>query len=281
MSGKVLARVLVLILLLLAFFGIPASAQAGGMCGGTYVVEFRDTPDTIAAMCGITVSAIYAANPGVSGALSVGQVLTLPGSNYTVPPTTPTVTPIATNIINNYNTYNYNYNYVPSNYNGNYIVQAGDTFSGIASRHGVGIYDLWTANPHIWDINLLYAGQVIYVPTSSGQTIYAPTYTTWAAPTETPVPLSYGTVPDGTPYGAIKLVNKSSGEIYVSLQGTTRDGINVINEYPVTRTMKAKVPVGWYSYVAWVNGQQFQGQFNLNKEVDHTITFYNDKTVVE
>lgn len=251
MSHKTFAQVSVLILILMAFLAIPGNAQAGGVCGGTYVVEQGDTLDTIAAMCGTTVSAIYAANPGSSGYLYAGQVLTLPGSYYN----------------------NYNY-YPPVSYTGTYIVQAGDTFSGIASRFGVSINNLWAANPQIWNINLLYVGQVIHVPASSSVVI-VPT------PTASPVPLSYGTVPPGTPYGAIKLSNKANAEVYVSLQGTTRDGIDVINEYPVSGTMNVKVPAGWYIYVAWVGGQKFEGQFNLGADSNHSITFYINKVVVE
>ena len=298
MSHKFFTQVLVLVLILLAFFGTPLNAQAGGVCGGPYVVAAGDTLETIAAMCGTTVSAIYAANPGIGASLSAGQTLIGPGSNYIVSgtpiPTTPTpAASVSSNIYNN--TYNY-YNYpapVNNNYpqpvsnisnNGSYVVQVGDTFSGIASRFGVSLYALWAANPNIWDINFLYAGQVIYVPASTGQTGYTPNYPMWGpafvpTPTEVPVPLSYGTVPTGTAYGAVMLSNKSSGDAYVSLQGTTRDGTHIINEYPVSRSMKVKEPAGWYVYVAWVGGQKYEGQFSLSQGGEYTLTFYNNKTV--
>jgi LysM repeat protein len=278
MSRKIFAQVLVFVLLLLAFFGTPVSTLAGGVCGGAYVVESGETLDTIAARCGTTVSAINAANPGVSGTLYAGQVLTLAGNNNSGSISSS----IYSSDYSNYNNYTY---YAPVSYSGNYIVQFGDTFSGIASRYGISIYDLWAANPNIWNINFLYTGQLIYIPTSSGQTVYNPNYPIWGAivPTATPapVPLSYGTVPAGTPYGAVRLINKSSGDIYVSLQGTTRDGIHVINEYPVSGKLNVKVPSGWYVYVAWVGGQKFEGQFNLGQDSDHTLTFYSNKTVVE
>ena len=282
MSRNIFAQVSVFVLLLLAFFGTPVGALAGGVCGGTYVVEQGETLATIAAMCGTTVSAIYAANPGISGSLYTGQVLTVPGNYYTIPSTPIPITP--TPNTTTYNTYNY-YNYSPTSYNGVYIVRVGDTFSGIASRYGVSINDLWDANPNIWNINLLYVGQVIYVPTSAGQAVYVSTYPIWVAivptPTKEPLPLSYGTVPSGTPYGKIKLSNQANGDVYVSLQGTTRDGIHVINEYPVSGTMNVKVPAGWYVYVAWVGGQKFEGQFNLGGDSDHSITFYSNRVIVE
>lgn len=248
MSRKPLAQVFVLILILIALLAVPGNARAGGVCGGTYVVEWGDTLDKIAAMCGTTVSAIYAANPGISGYLYAGQILVIPGSDYC--------------------------NCPPVSYKGTYIVQYGDTFSGIALLYGVSIKDLWAANPQIWNINYLYAGQVINIPGSSWFSI-VPTRT------ETPVSLSYGSVPAGTPYGKIKLSNKAKTEVYVSLQGTTRDGFHVINEYPVGGTMEVKVPAGWYIYVAWVGGRKFDGQFKLGGGSDHSITFYRDRIVVD
>ncbi|HLE90009.1 MAG TPA: LysM domain-containing protein [Anaerolineales bacterium] len=248
MSRKPLAQVFVLILILVALLAVPGNARAGGVCGGTYVVEWGDTLDKIAAMCGTTVSAIYAANPGISGYLYAGQILVIPGSDYC--------------------------NCPPVSYKGTYIVQYGDTFSGIALLYGVSIKDLWAANPQIWNINYLYAGQVINIPGSSWFSI-VPTRT------ETPVSLSYGSVPAGTPYGKIKLSNKAKTEVYVSLQGTTRDGFHVINEYPVGGTMEVKVPAGWYIYVAWVGGRKFDGQFKLGGGSDHSITFYRDRIVVD
>ena len=275
MFRKVLAQVLVLVFLMLAFFGTPLGAQAGGVCGGTYVVDAGDTVESIAAMCGISASAIYAANPGVSGPVSAGQVLMLPGGSAPVPPTTPIPPdPISATTINNYNTYNY-YNYPPagpsstgSSSSGTYVVQPGDTFSSIASRYGLSVQQLWAANPQIWNINYIYPGQVIYIPTG-GQTVYPPT--------AEPVPLSYGNVPAGTKYGNVRLVDSTYSDIYVSLQGTTRDGVNVIREYPVSGSMTVKVPAASYVYVAWVGGVKYSGQFNLGSGGDHTITFYDNK----
>jgi LysM repeat protein len=248
MSRKPFARVSVLILILVALLATPGNARAGGVCGGRYVVEWGDTLDKISAMCGTTISAIYAANPGISGYLYAGQILVIPGRDYC--------------------------NCPPVSRKGTYIVQYGDTFSGIALLYGVSIKDLWAANPQIRNMNQLYAGQGINIPRSSWFSI-VPT------PTETPDSLSHGTVPAGTPYGKIKLSNKAKTEVYVSLQGTTRDGSHVVNEYPVGGTMQVKVPAGWYIYVAWVGGRKFDGQFKLGGGSDHSITFYRDRIVVE
>jgi LysM repeat protein len=248
MSRKPCARASVLILILVALLATPGNARAGGVCGGKYVVERGDTLDKISATCGTTLSAIYAANPGISASLYAGQILVIPGRDYC--------------------------NCPPVGYKGTYIVQYGDTFSGIALLHGVSIKDLWAANPQIRNINHLSAGQVINIPGSSW-------FPNMPRPTETPRSLSHGTVPAGTPYGKIKLSNKAKTEVYVSLQGTTRDNFHVVNEYPVGGTLQVKVPAGWYTYVAWVGGRKFNGQFKLGGGSDHTITFYRDKIVVD
>ena len=280
MNQKAFTQVSVIVLLLLASFAIPGSAKAGGVCGGIYIVEQGDTIETIAATCGTTTSAITAANPGISGSLYAGQALTVPGSDYVSSGTsTSTTTQSSSTTYNTYNTY-YNYNYynysAPASYSGTYVVQYGDTFSGIANRFGVSVNALWAVNPYISDINLIYAGQVIYLPTSSSPVIVSnPT------PSETLVALSYGTVPPGTPYAKIRLSNQANADVYVSLQGTTRDGVDVINEYPVSGTMSVSVPAGWYLYVAWVGGQKFSGQFNLGGDSNHSITFYSNNVVVE
>ena len=255
MSRKVFVQVSTLTLLLLAFLVTPTGVQAGGVCGGTYIVQWGDTLDRIAWRCGVSVSAIYAANPGISGYLYAGQVLVLPRGDYC--------------------------NCPPVNYNYTYVVQYGDTFSKIASRFGVSVYNLWAANPHIRDINLIYAGQVLYVPAPAQSQPDSSWFKIVTTPSETPPPLSYGTAPSGTPTGRIKLSNKAKAEVYISLQGTTKDGSSVIHEYPVSGTMNVKIPAGWYIYVAWVGGEKYSGQFNLSGDSDHSITFYSNKVVVE
>ena len=282
MSPKISTQFVIFVLLLLALLATPFSAQAGGVCGGTWTIAKGETLDTIAATCGTTVAAITAANPGISGALTVGKVITVPanpGSNTPVASTPPPASNTPTTVNNYYTTNNY-YNNVPTSsttYNGTYIVQYGDTFSGIASRFGISVGALWAANPYIWDINLVYVGQAIYVPGSSGSVNYpAP-----SAPTAEPVHLTAGTAPKGTPNGTVNLSNKADADVYVSLQATTADGSTVINEYPVSRTMTVKVPAGWYVYVAWVGGEKFVGQFKLGPGLEHTLTFYRNKVVVQ
>ena len=275
MSRKVFTQVSVLALLLFALLIVPTGVRAGGVCGGTYVVEVGDTLNSIASRCGTTVSAITAANPGVSDPLRAGQTLNLSTANPGGGAVTSTIVSSDGNYTPTTTITNVNYNYVaPVTYsNGTYIVQYGDTFSAIAYRYGLSINQLWAANPQVWNINYIYRGQVLYIP-SGGQSGYTST-------TELK-PLSYGNVPAGTPYATVRLVNKSaSREIYVSLQGSTVDGVRVIYEYPVEGSLRAKIPAGDYTYVAWANEQQFVGYFHLGKGSNRTLTFRNSESTVE
>jgi LysM repeat protein len=274
MSHKVFTQISVLALLLVALFTIPASTQAGGACGGTYVVDAGDTLNSIAARCGIAVSTITTANPGVTDPLRAGQTLTLSNTSTGGGGVTSTIVSSDNTYIPPNNSINHNNYSPPVTYsNGTYVVQYGDTFSVIASRYGLSVGQLWAANPQVWNINYIYAGQTLTIP-AGGQAGYTP-----VSELE---PLSYGNVPQGTPYSGVRLVNKSaSKDIYVSLQGSTVDGVRVIYEYPVGGSLRVKVPSGDYTYVAWVNEQQFVGYFHLGKGSDRTLTFYNDRSTAE
>jgi LysM repeat protein len=48
-----------------------------------------------------------------------------------------------------------------------YLVQPGDTLSGIAASHGVSLAAVEAANPHLADPNLIYAGQTVDLPEGS------------------------------------------------------------------------------------------------------------------
>jgi LysM repeat protein len=259
-------KILISILLCTMFAVLPLPVSAGGVCGGTYIVEKGETFSSIAAKCGTTVSIIMAANPGVSEPLKTGQTLNVPGLTYSVP-----TGPVTDNTSSNNNSSNYG----PVSYTNTYIVQVGDTFSSIAARYGVSVNALWAANPYIWDINYIFVGQAIYVPASS-----SPGGVISTLPPESDH-LSYGTVPWNAPRGKIALSNKANGDVYVSLQGTTPDGTRVINEYSVNGQMLVKVPSGSYTYVASVGGVKFVGQFHLGSDAEMKITFFANKVVVE
>jgi hypothetical protein len=48
-----------------------------------------------------------------------------------------------------------------------YLVQPGDTLSGIAASHGVNLAAVEAANPQLSDPNVIYAGQTVEVPGGS------------------------------------------------------------------------------------------------------------------
>lgn len=252
MSFKRIFQIIVLLAILTASFASPGSARAwSGGCGSTYVVQWGDTLGGIAARCGTTIAAIYALNPGISGYLYTGQVLAMPAGDYC-------------NCCN-----------CPQDgYTNTYTVQRGDSFSQIAKRFGVSTNSLWAANPYIWDINRIYPGQVLNVPGK-------PWLVVVPGSTEPLEPLSWGTVPPRTATGSVRLIDSTKAQAYISLQGTTNDGIKVINEYPVEGSMRVDVPSGWYIYVAWIGGEKFSGEFKLGNGADRTITLYTTKVVVE
>ena len=87
---------------------------------------------------------------------------------------------------------------------------------------------LWAVNRHIWDINRIYPGQTIYIPYYGSWSGSTTTTTTSQEPLEA---RSTDGGPEGTPTVKVRLVNASNADAYVSLQGTTKTGIKVINEY--------------------------------------------------
>ena len=259
MSKKAITQSFILAIILLASFASAGNVQAWSSCGSSYVVQWGDTMGGIAARCGTSVSALYAANPWTTGYLYAGQVLAIPDGGYYPPP--------------------------QNSYNGTYTVQRGDTFSKIAQRYGVSVHSLWAANPYIWNINYIYPGQVLNVPGSYSSSPSSSSSASWfevgSTSYEPLVPRSYGAVPPGTPTGKVKLINSANGEVYVSLQGTTNDGAETIHEYPVEGSMDVTIPAGWYIYVAWVGGEKYSGQFKLGGGSGQTIIFYSNKVVLK
>ncbi len=288
MSKKFFAQITLLVLLAMLAALIPLQVRAGGVCGGAYTVDKGDTVEKLASMCGTTASAIFASNPGLKEPLTVGQVITIPGANYGVTTTVVVAspTPISGNataipaaVVNYYNYYYYNYYYSnPSGSNNTtYIVQAGDTFAAIAARYGLSISQLWAANPQLTDTNVLYIGQVIFIPNSTY-------YPTAVAPVSTQEPQKYSDnseIPKNAAYATVWLVNKSETEVYISLRTSRADGSNGLNEFPVKNRFSAEIPVGWVDYVAYVGGRKFTGGFMLKEGSEHTITFNRSKVSVD
>jgi LysM repeat protein len=159
--------------LLVSSFAITDSAIAGGSSCATYaVVQWGDTLSSLAALCGTTVQAIQAANPGLGGWLFAGQVIYIPSGNA---PTTPYAGQVA---------------------GSTYTVQWGDSLGGIAQSNGFTVSQILAVNPQIWNANVIFPGQVINLPASS----YTPSSTV------SPQPYSILGIPAG--YDILKVTNK-------------------------------------------------------------------------
>ena len=118
-----------------------------------YTVQPGDWLSRIARNCGVTLSALYAANPGVSARTSYiypGQVLVIPGG-YDDGTTYPT-----------YPNYPGSTFCGPSwdSYGSYYVVCRGDTLGSIAMYYGVNWRYLQNRNG-IVNANRIYAGQII------------------------------------------------------------------------------------------------------------------------
>lgn len=142
MLYKRIVQLVVALAVVVSALGFTGSASAWG-CSSYITVQWGDTLSELAALCGTTMEAIRAANPGLGWWLYAGQVLYIPtGYSYSYTPV-----------------------YYPTySYGSTYIVQWGDTLAGIASRAGVSVSDIMAANPSIGNASWIYAGQVIYLP---------------------------------------------------------------------------------------------------------------------
>lgn len=104
-----------------------------------YIVQPGDTMFAIAQRFGVGLAALLAANPEIANPdlIFPGQVVRIP----LLPPTRPPVGRVL------------------------YVVQPGDTLSAIARRFQVDLTALIQANPQIPDPDLIFPGQVVFVPT--------------------------------------------------------------------------------------------------------------------
>jgi len=162
-------QIIVVLVLVVTSFASAGNARAWGNCPSYITVQWGDTLGGIALLCGTTVDAIRAANPGLGWWLYAGQVLYIP-TGYTPPPA-PTY--------------------------GTYLVQWGDTLGKIAARTGVSWRDIWAVNPQIKDPSLIYAGQVINLPSGVSAPSPVPVY----PPYQVPAADSYSTLKITYKYG--------------------------------------------------------------------------------
>jgi LysM repeat protein len=146
--------------MLAASFATTGTVFAGADCSSSYTVQAGDSLSSIAALCGTSVDAIQAANPGVGPWPQAGVVLNIPGGFGSSGGQTFGYFPMQTE-------------------GGTYVVRPGDTLSGIAARYGVSLGALLAANPWIRNPSLIYAGQVINLPgvySGTPSNYYQPNY---------------------------------------------------------------------------------------------------------
>ena len=141
MSTKKIFQSLILISVLIASLATTSGVMAAYSCGTSVTVVRGDTLRKIADRCGTTVYALRRANPAIgSGDLIYpDQILLLPGS-----------------ILYGNNGYN------------TYIVMRGDTLKSLATRFGTSMDVLVNLNSDITNINIIYEGQRMVVPSGNG-----------------------------------------------------------------------------------------------------------------
>jgi LysM repeat protein len=201
MRNSTAIPLIVMLAMLVVTLGAPSPAAAWSGCGSSYVVQWGDTLGSVAGMCGTSVAALRLANPNLGYWLYAGQTLWMPGA-YVPGPGGSDVYYVASGdtlkklaarfgttveaIANANNLWNYNLIYVgqrlvipsggyyppsdppssPPPSSGTYVVQSGDTMRKIAARFDVSLSYLIAANPQITNPNLIYRGQVVYLPGS-------------------------------------------------------------------------------------------------------------------
>src|ERR1044071_4154643 len=145
MNTKKLFQLFVLLSVLLASFASTRSAFAApapaGQCGTNVTVVSGDTLRKIADRCGTSVAALRLANPeiGWGNLIYPGQGLLLPGA-----------------ILYGDNGYD------------TYVVARGDTLKALANRFGTSVDVLLSLNKSIANVNLIYEGQRLVVPSGRG-----------------------------------------------------------------------------------------------------------------
>ncbi len=188
MFAKRIFQLIVVVAILVTSFASTGGALAWTGCANYITVQWGDTLSGIAATCGTTMDAIQAANPGLGWWLYAGQVLYIP-TGYA-----PAPAPV----------------YYPAQTVGStYVVQWGDTLSNIAVKTGFSVSSILAVNPQIWNVSLIYIGQVINLPAVINP-VPAPYYP--------PVPAvsAYGNLK--VTYGHGLLVRTGPGKNYAEIQ---------------------------------------------------------------
>lgn len=119
-----------------------------------YRTRVGDTMFAIAGRFDISLATLEAANPQVVNPdlIFPNELIHIPGAGHPAPHGTVSV---------------------PA-YVSTYVVQAGDTLSGIAAAHGASLAVMEAANPQIDNPSLIRPGQVINLPSGSAKVVHSP-----------------------------------------------------------------------------------------------------------
>ncbi len=161
----------VLVVLTLLFLLIP-----GVSADTTYVVKPGENLFRIALNHGLTTQELAAYN-GILNPTRIyaGQTLLIPDKNSSAPASAPAEAPAAPQA-------------TESGVEVKHLVKRGEILSGIALQYGVSVQAISQANG-IYNPSLIYAGQTLVIPGSSGSSA---TTTADSAPAAAPAPVSYG-----------------------------------------------------------------------------------------
>lgn len=151
---------------------IPPTGLEYRDCGNHIYARASDTLNAIAARCGMTLSALEAANPNLppngDQLLGFGTKVMMPAQQVTIvrSVTIPSSNPAPQTIIVNPSS---SVAAVPSSAvpvtgGSVYTIQAGDTLFKIAQQYHTTVNALLQLNPTITNPDLIYAGQVLVVP---------------------------------------------------------------------------------------------------------------------
>ena len=133
----------------------PAAAPAPATSSNatTYTVVAGDTLGAIAARHGVPLSSIFSWNNlNGSSIIYPGQKIKVSGGSAAPAPSVPAPAPAPS---------------APSSGSGTYTIKAGDTLSSIASRQGVSLSALMSAN-NVTATTVIYPGQKLTIPGSTG-----------------------------------------------------------------------------------------------------------------
>lgn len=243
---KRIIQIALVFMLLVASFASTGAARAWSQCPAYVTVQWGDTLGGLALMCGTTVDAIRAANPGLGWYLYAGQVLYMP-TGYT-PPSQP-----------------------PPVYYNTYTIQWGDTLGKIAARAGTSVGNILAVNPQISNASLIYTGQVINLP--SGVVVQPPP--SYPPPPNYPPPSqgdSYSTLTIAYKYGML-IRDKPNGKfIQSAVNGSTwkykPGSVMYDSKYRIWVEVKLNPPVNG-RYTGWL------------LVTDQFGTFFTDPQIVD